>query len=141
MIIFDSNVWVALFNEKDSQHKKAKDLLVATKESAKELVALPEHIIAETASVLVAKSGRETAELFLAAAMDNAAATILLSRPELFWRTLSLFRESEYIRKTKLSFIDTMLVALSTDWGHTVVTFDRELERVIKKSALAHRRT
>lgn len=128
MIIFDSSVWVALFNDKDSQHEKAKNLILVAKEKNKELVVIPEHIVAETASVLLLKSGKETAEAFLEATLDNFAARILLSDPELFWGTFSLFRKKE---NKKLSFVDASLLFLSSKYE--VVSFDRELEKAIKK--------
>jgi predicted nucleic acid-binding protein len=128
MIIFDSSVWVALFNDKDSQHEKAKNLIVFAKENSKDIILLPEHIIAETASVLLLKSSKETAEAFLEATIDNYRAKILLSDPELFWGSFSLFREKE---NKKLSFVDTSLLFLSLKYE--VVSFDRELEKAIRK--------
>lgn len=128
MIIFDSSVWVALFNDKDSQHEKAKNLIVSANKNSRDVIVLPEHIVAETASVLLLKSGKETAVAFLEATIDNFRSKILLSDPELFWGTFSLFREKE---NKKLSFVDVSLLFLSSKYE--VVSFDRELEKAIKK--------
>ncbi len=130
MTIFDSSVWVALFNEKDSQHEKAKNLMVSMNENSRDLVVLPEHIVAETASVLLLKSGKETAEAFLEATVDNFRSKILLSDPEFFWGTFSLFREKE---NKKLSFIDASLLFLSSKYE--VVSFDKEFEKAIRKKS------
>jgi predicted nucleic acid-binding protein len=124
MTIFDSSVWVAFFNDKDSQHKKAREAVSL----AGGFTVIPEHIVSETASVLLARVSKESAEEFLEAITGNPSVKILLSEGELFWGTLMLFREKE---NKKLSFVDASLLFLSSKYK--VVSFDKELEKAIKK--------
>jgi predicted nucleic acid-binding protein len=124
MTIFDSSVWVAFFNDKDSQHKKAREAVSL----AGGFTVLPEYIVAETASVLLVRVSKESAEEFLEAITGNPSVKILLSEGELFWSTLTVFREKE---NKKLSFVDASLLFLSSKYD--VVSFDRELEKAIRK--------
>lgn len=124
MIIFDSSVWVAFFNDKDSQHKKAREAVSL----AGGFTVLPEYIVTETASVLLVRVNKESSEEFLEAITGNPSVKILLSDGELFWGVLTLFREKE---NKKLSFVDASLLFLSSKYE--VVSFDKELEKSIKK--------
>jgi predicted nucleic acid-binding protein len=124
MTIFDSSVWVAFFNDKDSQYKKAREAVTL----AGGFTVIPEHIVAETASVLLARANKEYAEAFLEAITGNPSVKILLSEESLFWNTLTLFREKE---NKKLSFVDVSLLFLSS--RYEVVSFDQELSKAIKK--------
>lgn len=49
-IIFDTNVWIALFNENDAHHEKAKQLFLGS-----ETIYIPEYVILETTTVLQLK--------------------------------------------------------------------------------------
>lgn len=124
MKIFDSSVWVAFFNDKDSQHKKAREAV----SDAGGFTVIPEYIVAETASVLLVRVSKESAEEFLEAITGNPSVKILLSEGELFWNTLTVFRKKE---NKKLSFVDASLLFLSSKYE--VVSFDRELEKAIQK--------
>lgn len=125
MIVFDSSVWVAFFNDADSQHSKAR----AAVASAGELTVMPEHVVAETSSVLLARVNKKSAEEFLEAITGNPSIMILLSDAEVFWSSLGIFREKA---NQKLSFVDSVLLFLSRKYD--VITFDRELEKAIKKA-------
>lgn len=67
MVIFDSDVWIALLNKNDSQHQKAKLVF----ESIKENIILPEYVFIEISSVLSLKVGKGVADDFIKIALNN----------------------------------------------------------------------
>lgn len=123
MIVVDSSVWIALYNELDSQHDKAKKLAISFSN-----VAIAEYVVLETCTILQNKAGIEAAEKFLAFALDNSDVTILHLSPEFFNKIAHTFR---WLMHKKLSFVDISLLLLSE--SHEIVTFDKALTRTIKK--------
>lgn len=123
MMILDSNVWIALYYEEDSQHKKALKLAPSFRH-----IALTEYVILETCTILLAKVGKEASEKFLDHVFDNREIVILFSTREFFQETIRVFRGEN---EKKLSAIDASLLYLSGE--HEVITFDKDLEKAIKK--------
>ncbi|MFH1522473.1 MAG: PIN domain-containing protein [Patescibacteria group bacterium] len=122
MVILDSNIWIAFFNRKDSQHTKARKIFF----TIQELVILPEYIILEVCSILTLRASKKIAEAFLEIAIYNKNVKIVLSDDSLFKNTLKLFVQ---YKGNKLSFVDLALVYMSkTD---KIVTFDKNLKKVI----------
>lgn len=121
MTILDSNVWIALFNERDSQHAKAQKVipLIALP------VIMPEYIILEVCSVLVQKASKEVADRFLDRVCDNADIQILYCDEQQFNELCTLFRQSTH---RKLSFIDSVLLHLAKEY--LLITFDATLHKV-----------
>lgn len=125
MMILDSNVWIALYLEEDSQHKKALKLAPSFRH-----VAIPEYVVLETCTILLAKAGENVSEKFLDYAFDNREVTVLFSTRDFFQEIIKIFRNKN---GKKLSAIDASLLYLSSE--HEVVTFDKDLEKAIKKHA------
>lgn len=123
MMIVDTSVWVALYDDTDSQHVKA----VKAGNSFFRVV-LTEYIILETSSLLLRKAGENMAEKFLEFALDNSEVTILYSSPEFFRIVSRLFRD---LKERKLSFVDVSLLHLSR--AYEIVTFDEALRKEIQK--------
>ena len=123
MMIVDSSVWVALYNELDSQHRKALSFSTAFVD-----VAITEYVLLETSTLLLTKAGVDAAEKFLEYSLDSAEITVLYSSPEFLQETAGLFRSLE---NRKLSFVDISLLLLSK--SHEVVTFDKALQKAIQK--------
>lgn len=120
--LVDSSVWVALFLEFDTQHRKATQAI----EELSNTIYLPYCVIVEVATVLVYKHSKHLADNFIAYARDNRDITIIDNdaRDEMdFYITIS----------HGLSFVDISLIFLSGKLGATLVTYDKELERVAKK--------
>ncbi|MEK9154153.1 MAG: PIN domain-containing protein [Patescibacteria group bacterium] len=126
MMILDSSVWVAFYNEADSQHAKAIRLSASFSD-----IALPEYILLETSTLLRSKAGDEIAERFLKYSLENAEVSVLYSSRELLHETALLFRR---MKNTKLSFVDVALLHLSRT--HEVITFDTALEKAIRRQKL-----
>ncbi len=129
MMVIDSSVWIALFNELDSQHQKAVGISASFA-----YVALPEYIALETCTLLLAKAGSVASEKFLAYALDSTEVTLLYSSPDFFQSAVRLFRHlSGKMSGKSLSFVDVSLLLLAQ--SHEVITFDKALSRAIKARA------
>lgn len=125
MIILDSNIWIALFTENDSQHKKALTLF----DTITTRVGIPEYVFIEVCSVLVIRASKETANTFIDTTQKNSNAQIIASDEQFLTATIDYFVQEPH---PGLSFIDVSLLYLSRT--HTVLTFDEQLGRAIKKS-------
>lgn len=125
MKILDSNVWIALFHESDSQNLRAKNLF----KNLKLPVAITEYIVLETCSILARKASKKIADNFLSEALDNEDVILLSSKENYFWEVASRFKK---IPSKNFSFVDVSLLCLSKNYE--IVTFDRKLNSELKKS-------
>lgn len=126
MVIFDSNIWIALFHTSDNQHLKAIDLVEAY--TGKIKVGVSEYVMTEVCSMLLFNAGWSVVSRFIKEVIQNPEVEILYSSPNLFSKTLKLFQQPENIQ---LSFIDTSLLYLAR--FYEVITFDKALAKAIKK--------
>ncbi|MDD2516365.1 MAG: PIN domain-containing protein [Candidatus Gracilibacteria bacterium] len=127
MKILDSNVWIALFNKEDSLNKKASDIM---KELIKnnEKIFITEYLILEISTILLLKNGKKLADNFINFVYDNSDIDIIYSDRYFFENTIQFFTKNNY---EKLSFVDQSLLLLSK--SYQIITFDKELNRFIKK--------
>lgn len=119
----DTNVFVALFNDKDSLHEKAKKALA---ETARPYL-VHEYVVLETATVLMARVNKQTADVFLQGVVENTDFQLVLSTRDSFMGTIKTFLSG----KSRLSFTDVALLSLSDQ--QPVVTFDDTLMKAIKR--------
>lgn len=120
-IIIDSSVWIAYFNEDDSQHKKAEEVL---NKQTKQLI-VPEYILLEVVSVLRQKKKEVSIADFISIALKN---DVFLPTGDLVIRVANHYSDEIY---KKLSFVDVALAVLSKKYD--IITFDKELQKVINK--------
>lgn len=123
MKVFDSSFWVAFFDISDSQHEKAEKMM-----REEPFLAITEYCFVETASVLAKKAGAEAAKRFFEFIGSNSDISILYSTENFFRSAGVLFCS---VGGPKLSFVDVSLLYLSH--SHEVVTFDKALEKEIRK--------
>lgn len=123
MIIIDSNVWIALFVEYDSNHQKAKNIL---KKLNNQKVLITEYVILEAATVILNKINRKKASDFLEYVLNHDKIE-LYKDEQLFTKTSQKF--SELI--SDLSFVDVSLLHLSGKYQ--VISFDKKLNNQMKK--------
>lgn len=120
--LVDSSVWVALFLDFDTQHRKAAQTLGKIAGT----IYLPYGVITEVATVLTYKHSKQLADNFIAYVRDNRDIKIInndtLEEMD-FYRTIS----------HTLSFVDISLMFLSDKLDATLITFDKQLVRVAKK--------
>ena len=122
MYLIDSSVWVALFLEFDSNHKKAEEII--SKLEGK--IYLPYNVIVEVTSVLTYKHSKKQANNFLNYIEDNE--DIVLFENE-------LKPEMEFFKKVdkKVSFVDISLVFLSKKLDLNLITFDSQMISLAKQ--------
>lgn len=121
-IILDSNVWIAYLHAEDSQHTKA----LAALDALTEPVIVPEYVLAEVATVLKQKGQHARGRAFVREVTDSGGSALLVLDEQMVRTVSRLFTD----RNDKLSFVDTVLLALSTHYR--IVTFDTALKRAIK---------
>lgn len=122
MTLVDSNVWFAYFDTSDVFHAQA----VAIIERADKLV-LPYCVLLEVAALLTYRISKAVADEFLTLAVNIKQIFVIDNK------TINeLFYFLHY--RTKMSFVDYSLAYLSNQYGHTLVTFDKQLERFAKKN-------
>jgi predicted nucleic acid-binding protein len=124
-IIADTNIWVALFNEYDSDHKSI--VKYANFLGGEQM--MPDLIFYETLTVLRNKSeNNNPLNTFIEFATRSKLVNI-----RLFYENnadvLNLFVKEH---KDGLSYIDTLLLFLSKDYH--ILTFDKKLKKRIKES-------
>ncbi|OGG52474.1 hypothetical protein A3H16_04065 [Candidatus Kaiserbacteria bacterium RIFCSPLOWO2_12_FULL_53_8] len=119
-VIFDTNVWIALLHEADSQYRKAQELV---RTLATEEVLVPEYVLVEVSAVLKRYERNAEAIVFVKRVLGNAGSFIPAG--VLAHETSVLFEE----RNDKLSFVDTALLVLSREYR--VITFDKALARAL----------
>lgn len=124
MIVLDSNIWIALFNEEDALHDRAQRMV----RDLQGPVAIPEYVILEVATILSQKAGKPFADLFLQKTYQNSDIKALHSSEQFLNEVIQLYL---FQSRGKLSFVDYALLALSQH-NIKVVTFDKDLERALK---------
>lgn len=120
--LVDSSVWVALFLYFDTQHRKAEQ----TMKKLSGTVYLPYCVIAEVVAILAYKHSKKLADNFIAYAHDNRDFKIINN---------DALDEMEFYPTIphRLSFVDVALIFLSDKLDATLITFDKQLERIAKK--------
>lgn len=123
-IIIDSSVWIAAFNEDDSNHKKA----LTYKKNFEEEQWMPDIVFYEVLSVLKTKiKNIESLDKFIMYAKENGNILIRLFYEE----NREVLRTFTHETSGKLSYTDALLVHLSRTYE--VLTFDEDLKKQIKK--------
>ena len=120
--IIDSSVFIAALHETDSQHQRGLTLL----KRAPRPIIVPEYIALETATMLMIRKQKRSADQFVEEVLRGGEFTLLLSSLSLFDAAAKLFLASS----KKLSFVDCALIALSREY--TVLTFDKALAKTIQ---------
>ncbi|MBI3535650.1 MAG: PIN domain-containing protein, partial [Deltaproteobacteria bacterium] len=84
MRILDSSVLVAFYRENEQNHMKAVDLI----QSSEDFV-VPDHVLAEVATVLKMREGFMVAKKALEFLTSTDGIKIYETQPELFWSSMS----------------------------------------------------
>ena len=94
--IFDTNVWVALFNKRDGHHDAAQRLFLQN-----ETVFIPEYVILETTTVLQLRASKQQADIFSETITATEQLEISYASDSFFRSVLTLFQQQN---RAKLSF-------------------------------------
>jgi predicted nucleic acid-binding protein len=122
MYIVDSSVWVALFLDFDSLHKKAAEIF----SDINDKIYLPYCVLSETATVLTYKHSKNQADNFLEFISSNSD-IILINN--------DVINEIDYYKEIdkKISFTDSSLIYLSKKYDLLLITFDKQIISLIKE--------
>ena len=120
--LIDSSVWVALFLDFDSQHKKAKE--VFSKINGK--IYIPYCVITEVATILTYKHSKEQADNFLDYILDN---NDIISIDNQIYPEIQFFKSIQY----KISFIDISLIFIAKKMNLILLTFDKQIIKILNK--------
>ena len=126
MIIADSSFLVAFFDETDNQHKKAvEDMKRIEGENIDIMV--NEHVLGETATVLLYHNGIEAAKIFLLYAKENFEIDTIDG--EYRYATIEIFIN----QNKKLSYIDASVVHLARFLQLPIACYDENILKEIKR--------
>lgn len=114
--LLDSSVWVALYLDFDSNHKKAEDIF----NKIKGRIATTNLIIEEVATVLTYKHSREQSDNFIKFIISNADIEFV----EYEFDSLLNFHLKH---KHKISLTDSSLLFLSDRSKFELISFDKQL--------------
>lgn len=123
-VILDANIYIAYYIVNDSCHKEA---LFVFDLIDKDDIILPYCIILEVCNVLCAKAGKKAADHFLSDISNSNKISIINDD------VLDEIRRFLSISE-KLSFTDTSLLLLSEKETAELITFDKQLLRLYKKT-------
>ena len=120
--LVDSSVWVALFLDFDTQHRKAEQAV----QKLSGTIYVPYCVIAEVAAILAYKHSKRLADNFIVYVRDNRDFEVISdnARDEMDFYTAIPHR---------ISFVDAALIFLSSKLDATIVTFDKQLGRIAKR--------
>lgn len=120
--LVDSSVWVALFLDFDTQHKKAEQTI----QKLTGIIYVPYCVIVEVTTILAYKHSKQLADNFIAYIHNNKDLKIInndaLDEMD-FYTTLP----------NKISFADAALIFLVGKLDAKLVTFDKQLERAARR--------
>lgn len=122
-LILDTNVWIAYLEQADSQHEKALSIF----DLIDQKIWIPEYVLVEILNFLVIKIDKNRADEVLTMFFHNKDIEIIWNSEEFRAQLLSFFVSNKI---EKLSFVDQSLLFMSK--RYRVVTFDRELAKLIK---------
>lgn len=115
--VVDSNIFVAVYHEGDSNHKNALKLLSGL---GRQTLIVHPYVIQETATVLTYKFGQQTAIHFLND-LDKAANVVIP------FVDVKAEMQNFVALDKKLSFTDTALIGLAKKMNAGLATFDRQM--------------
>jgi predicted nucleic acid-binding protein len=122
----DSNIWIALLNDKDSQHLKARELF-ARYEGTGVPFYYNNYIDIEILSVLLRKAGYKLSTSWIHFRSTTQGLVYTHVQRSEHDAILQLYED---LKNHKLSFTDISLLYYAKQ-GCRVLTFDRDLEKML----------
>ncbi|MEK7673096.1 MAG: PIN domain-containing protein [Patescibacteria group bacterium] len=120
MILLDTSVWIAFLDRDDSCHQQALEILVNLNYKDVEVI---DHLYAETLTVFRNKGSDQYSINFMAFLTDEEIKVINTSN-----NAFGLAQEL-FFSFRKLSFNDSLLMAVAKELNAQLVTFDKELSK------------
>lgn len=122
--ILDSNIYIAFYYKGDTLHEQALSLI---KEVSKAEIIVPYCVIQEVTTILTYRFGKKYAKQFIDDLQSAENCLIINNNAE---------EEMEFFKKfpQKISFTDTSLIYLSKKHRASLITLDKQLLNLYKKS-------
>ncbi|MDP2643018.1 MAG: PIN domain-containing protein [Candidatus Peregrinibacteria bacterium] len=124
MKILDSSVIISIFRQQEKNHKKALQIFISN-----EKFLIPECVIAEVLTVLKMREGLKTANKCYDFISNTKDVEITPIENIIFNKALAYFSQN----KNNLSFVDTILLVLSKENQMELISFDKDLQKAVKK--------
>lgn len=128
-VIVDTNVLVALYNTKDSQHKKALKVFDTLSDLKARLV-VSNYILLEIYTILSQRAGKKQALEFGGLVRKKKpfiVKRIAKAADEGTWRIF------EKVRNKNISFVDCSIMFLALEGNYEIVTFDEKIVKLQKQ--------
>ena len=124
MIILDTSFLISFFNEADANHEDAVSDMKKY-ESKNERFLINEHVISETSTVLLYKSGMKKASLFLDFIKNTGNFHPYFFGPDDLDNIVELFIK----QKNQLSFADASVIYLAVSTKSGLASFDKNQKK------------
>ena len=118
-LLVDSSVWVALFLDADTNHKKAAEIFDAITHR----VYVPYIVLAEVATTLAYKHSKPQADGFLRYVSSDERFSLVDNRHAADVPAFLNFTE-------KISFADVAIIQAAISFEAILVTFDKQMKRL-----------
>lgn len=129
-VFVDANYFIALFNETDSLHQKAKEIGAVLDRNKQSLI-ISNFIFLEIVTVVSLRRGKETARVVGSSLLEAPHIEMIHVGSALHQRSWKLF---EKVEQKNISFVDCSTAILMEDENiHTLLTFDTKDFNVLQK--------
>lgn len=129
-LFVDSNYFCALYNPRDSQHRKAKKIAKALKQEKPSLI-ISNFIFLETVTIISQRVNKKTAIRLGKHLIDDEKIKIIHISPQLNKQTWEIFQK---IKNKNVSFVDaSILTLLSAEGIKNLLTFDSDHFKTLKR--------
>ncbi|TAK55661.1 MAG: PIN domain-containing protein [Bacteroidetes bacterium] len=133
MVLFDSSVWVAFFNQNDIHHEKAQELFIEATQQ-KEIITVPEFVYAEVLNSLWRITNKEDEierckNVFL---QGTPIIQLELGGSKFWYQTIESVMKKVSLKTSDLIVASTIVYYQSQRFE----TFDRILQREVDKLSL-----
>lgn len=129
-VFVDANYFIALFNETDSLHQKAKEIGAMLDRNKQSLI-ISNFIFLEIVTVVSLRRGKETARVAGSSLLEAPHIEMIHVGPALHQRSWKLF---EKVEQKNISFVDCSSALLMEDENiYTLLTFDTTDFNVLQK--------
>ncbi len=128
MIVLDTSIIISFFDVEDVFHDAAVEKFEMF-EKKKKRILITDYILNEAVTVMLRKRGLNNSKLLLEFLLEYKNMEIFHIDADGFMEVVGTFRNQD----SKLSFVDCSLLWLARYYGFKIETFDKDLQKELKK--------
>lgn len=128
--LIDANVWIAFFNEEDSQYHKAQKDMQRLIESASEIL-LTDFILQEVATIFLHQQATDSFDRFFSFINTDPRVDIIGIDTLLVQETQQLITTQQF--SPKISFTDWSLILIGLRFNVHFLTYDKQLHNALQR--------